>query len=51
MATRDWAIPFPLNVPVGALAAAGAAALLGLVALRVRGLFLAVTTCGAPVPK
>jgi len=44
MATRDWGIPFPLNVPAGALAAAGAAALLGLVALRVRGLFLAVAT-------
>jgi ABC-type branched-subunit amino acid transport system ATPase component/ABC-type branched-subunit amino acid transport system permease subunit len=44
MATRDFGIGFPFNVPVGALAAALAAAVLGIVALRVRGLFLAVAT-------
>ena len=44
LATRSWGLGFPLNVPVGALSAALAAALLGLVALRVRGLYLAVAT-------
>jgi ABC-type branched-subunit amino acid transport system ATPase component/branched-subunit amino acid ABC-type transport system permease component len=37
-------IPFPLNLPAAALLAGGAAALLGVVALRVRGLYLAVAT-------
>ncbi|HEX9889926.1 MAG TPA: branched-chain amino acid ABC transporter ATP-binding protein/permease [Nitriliruptorales bacterium] len=37
-------LPFPLNLPVAALAAAGAATMLGVVALRVRGLYLAVAT-------
>lgn len=44
MATRDFGLGFPLNVPIAGLAAAAAAALLGIVALRVRGLFLAVAT-------
>lgn len=35
---------FPLTIAAGALVAAGVAALLGLVALRVRGLYLAVAT-------
>jgi ABC-type branched-subunit amino acid transport system ATPase component/ABC-type branched-subunit amino acid transport system permease subunit len=35
---------FPLSTLVSALAAAGAAALMGIVALRVRGLYLAVAT-------
>ena len=37
-------IGFPLNLPLAMVAAGGAAALLGLVALRVRGLYLAVAT-------
>lgn len=37
-------LPFPMNLPVSAGIAAGVAALLGLVALRVRGLYLAVAT-------
>jgi len=37
-------LPFPLNLPVAAVAAGGMAALLGQVALRVRGLYLAVAT-------
>lgn len=37
-------IPFPLSLPLGATAAAAIAALLGIVAVRVRGLFLAVAT-------
>lgn len=37
-------IPFPLNLPVAAVIAGGAAAALGVVALRVRGLYLAVAT-------
>ena len=37
-------MPFPLNLVVGALIAAAAAAALGVVALRVRGLYLAVAT-------
>ncbi|MDQ3757510.1 MAG: hypothetical protein M3394_06655, partial [Actinomycetota bacterium] len=37
-------IAFPLSLPFGALAAGAAAALLGAVALRVRGLYLAVAT-------
>jgi branched-chain amino acid transport system permease protein len=36
--------PFPLNIPVAAAVAAAAASIFGLVALRVRGLFLAVAT-------
>jgi ABC-type branched-subunit amino acid transport system ATPase component/ABC-type branched-subunit amino acid transport system permease subunit len=41
---RAWGVPFPLTLPIGAAAAGGAAALLGVVALRVRGLYLAVAT-------
>ncbi|HEV7679724.1 MAG TPA: ATP-binding cassette domain-containing protein [Candidatus Dormibacteraeota bacterium] len=37
-------VPFPANLPLAAGAAGGLAALLGLVALRVRGLYLAVAT-------
>jgi ABC-type branched-subunit amino acid transport system ATPase component/ABC-type branched-subunit amino acid transport system permease subunit len=37
-------IPFPLSLPLAALASGIAAALLGAVALRVRGLYLAVAT-------
>jgi branched-chain amino acid transport system permease protein len=44
MVARGWHLVFPLDVIVGALAAAAAAAVLGLVALRVRGLYLAVAT-------
>jgi len=42
--TRSWSLPFPLTLPVAGLAAGGVAALLGVVALRVRGLYLAVAT-------
>src|SRR5439155_21283443 len=41
---NNWNIPFPVNLPIVALVTAGVAALLGLVALRVRGLYLAVAT-------
>lgn len=42
--SRNWGIPFPLSLPLVALLTAGTATLLGLVALRVRGLYLAVAT-------
>ena len=42
--TRNLGFGFPLNVIAGALAAGLAAAGLGMVALRVRGLYLAVST-------
>lgn len=42
--TNSLNIPFPLNLPLSAAAAGAAAALLGVVALRVRGLYLAVAT-------
>ena len=41
---RKFGVPFPLNLPIVALLSAGVASLLGLVALRVRGLYLAVAT-------
>jgi sulfate-transporting ATPase len=41
---RSWGIAFPLTLPIAAGVSAAAAALLGVVALRVRGLFLAVAT-------
>lgn len=41
---RDTGLPFPLNLLVGGLIAGAAAALLGTIALRVRGLYLAVAT-------
>lgn len=42
--SRRFHVPFPLSLPLAAAVAAGAAALLGTVALRVRGLYLAVAT-------
>ncbi|MDQ3757499.1 MAG: branched-chain amino acid ABC transporter permease, partial [Actinomycetota bacterium] len=44
MAARSLHLGFPLNLLVGAAAAGLIAAVLGLVALRVRGLYLAVAT-------
>lgn len=41
---RELGIPFPLNLPLAAMVSAGVASLLGVVALRVRGLYLAVAT-------
>lgn len=41
---RQLGIPFPINLPIVAAVTAGVASLLGLVALRVRGLYLAVAT-------
>lgn len=41
---REAGISFPFNLPIAAAAAGGAALLLGVVALRVRGLYLAVAT-------
>ncbi|HLF70322.1 MAG TPA: ATP-binding cassette domain-containing protein, partial [Actinomycetota bacterium] len=41
---RDAGIPFPLNLPIAAAVSGLAAAGLGVVALRVRGLYLAVAT-------
>jgi ABC-type branched-subunit amino acid transport system ATPase component/ABC-type branched-subunit amino acid transport system permease subunit len=41
---RGTGLPFPLNLAVGALIAGAAAAVLGMIALRVRGLYLAVAT-------
>jgi sulfate-transporting ATPase len=44
MVARGWGLGFPFNVAVGTLTAAAAATALGAVALRVRGLYLAVAT-------
>ena len=44
LVARGIGVGFPFDVVVGVLAAAGAATLLGAVALRVRGLYLAVAT-------
>ncbi|MFY9587061.1 MAG: branched-chain amino acid ABC transporter permease, partial [Actinomycetota bacterium] len=44
MAARGWDLQFPINVVVGMVAAAVGAVLLGVIALRVRGLYLAVAT-------
>jgi sulfate-transporting ATPase len=41
---RAWHLPFPFSLIAAGVIAAGAALILGLVALRVRGLYLAVTT-------
>ena len=41
---RGTGLDFPATLPVAAFASAGSAVLLGVVALRVRGLFLAVAT-------
>ena len=43
-ATATWGWPFLLALVVGSLAGAGVAVLIGLPALRIRGLYLAVTT-------
>lgn len=42
--TKGMGIPFPLYLPLAGLVGAGIAAMLGLVSVRVRGLFLAVAT-------
>ncbi|HEX9968533.1 MAG TPA: hypothetical protein VGB03_00215, partial [Acidimicrobiales bacterium] len=42
--SRRFGVPFPLSLPITALVSAGAATALGVVALRVRGLYLAVAT-------
>jgi branched-chain amino acid transport system permease protein len=44
MASRGWGLSFPATTVIGAAAAGLAAVLLGVVALRVRGLYLAVAT-------
>jgi len=44
MVSRGWGLQFPATTIIGALAAGVAAVLLGVVALRVRGLYLAVAT-------
>ena len=44
MVSRGFGLAFPLNLLVGALTAGIAAVILGTVALRVRGLYLAVAT-------
>ena len=44
MVASSWHLGFPLSTLVSCLVAAGAAALMGVVALRVRGLYLAVAT-------
>lgn len=47
--TSRWDIWFPLALVVASLVGAGVAVLLGLPALRIKGLFLAVTTLGFSV--
>ncbi len=44
MLSEGLGVPFPLNLPIAALVSAGIAAGLGAVAVRVRGLYLAVAT-------
>ncbi len=44
LATKHGNIPFPFTLGIGIAAGAGTAALIGVVALRVRGLYLAVAT-------
>ena len=41
---RSWDVPFPLSLLLAGVIASAAAVVLGLVALRVRGLYLAVAT-------
>ncbi|MHB8511640.1 MAG: ABC transporter permease subunit [Actinomycetota bacterium] len=41
---RQTGLQFPLNLPVAAIISGGVATIIGLVALRVRGLYLAVAT-------
>ncbi len=43
-ATSRWGLPFPVALLLGSIAGGLVAALVGLPALRIRGLFLAVTT-------
>ena len=45
-ATDDWGLDLLLAIPLAGFAGLGAAVLVGLPALRVKGLFLAVTTLG-----
>lgn len=45
-ATMSWGLPFLLAVPLGGLAGALIATLVGIPALRIQGLFLAVVTFG-----
>ena len=42
--SRRWGIPFPVSLPIVAVVSAAVAGALGIVALRVRGLYLAVAT-------
>lgn len=44
MVGRGWGLGFPVNILIGTVTAGLAATILGLVALRVRGLYLAVAT-------
>jgi len=44
LVTADLGLPFPVAVVLGSVAAAGAAVAIGIPALRIKGLFLAVTT-------
>jgi ABC-type branched-subunit amino acid transport system ATPase component/branched-subunit amino acid ABC-type transport system permease component len=44
LVARGWGLAFPVSMIVAAVAAAAAAVVLGVVALRVRGLYLAVAT-------
>ncbi len=48
-ASARGGVPFLLSIPLGALIAAGIAVLVGLPALRVKGLFLGVATFGLAV--
>lgn len=48
-ATLSWGIPFWFAMPIAGMAAALFAVLIGLPALRIRGLFLAVTTFSVAV--
>ena len=48
-ATSRFGVPFLLSVPLGAVLAAAVAVLVGLPALRVKGLFLGVATFGLAV--
>jgi sulfate-transporting ATPase len=44
IASREWGVAFPLSTLIAAALAGAAAVILGIVALRVRGLYLAVAT-------
>ena len=46
VATKDWGLDLALAIPLAGLAGAGVATLVGLPALRLRGLFLGVATLG-----